>query len=591
MKSVLCESTGICFSGGLLPNRLLLEVVFVFGLMLDISQACAGAAFPPLSLVSVDHWRILGISCLCLIEALLILALVHQLRRRHATERSLRDSEERMKLAAGAAHLGMWEWNMKTDEVWATGQGAARLAKLEGGRSDFAHVLQVVHPEDRDTLVHAVKQAVSGDGKLEGVHRALLDDGTTRWMNARGRVEFDATHKPLRMRGVWMDITAQKEAEKQAQESERRFLLMANSAPVLIWASGPDKLCTFFNKPWLEFTGRTLEQELGTGWTECVHPEDLAVCLKTYTTAFDARRSFTVEYRLRRYDGEYRWLIDHGVPRSDDDGNFAGYIGSCMDVTERRNAEADAHRARQELAHMSRVSTLGQLAGSLAHELNQPLSAILSNAQAAQHLLQASPAGLGEVQEILKDIVEQDRRAGEMILRMRSMLQKRDPQFATEDLNELVIEILRLMHSEFVLRNVDVESHLAPDRPRVKSDRVQLQQVLVNLIVNACEAVSANPSAARKLTIRTERAEPGKVQVTLADNGPGFASEMLERAFEPFYTTKSHGLGLGLAICKSIIQAHGGRIWVNHDHQPGATVCFSVPAAESREVQSAATVH
>src|SRR5262249_53260691 len=144
------------------------------------------------------------------------------------------------------------------------------------------------------------------DGDYESVHRAILPDGQTRWIAARGRVEFDGRNKPLRMHGVSMDITNRKEAEVRAQESERRFLLLANSAPVLIWAAGPDKLCTFFNQPWLEFTGRGIERELGEGWTEGVHPDDLAGCQKTYNEAFDARRSFTMEYRLRRHDGQYR---------------------------------------------------------------------------------------------------------------------------------------------------------------------------------------------------------------------------------------------------------------------------------------------
>jgi two-component system sensor kinase FixL len=537
------------------------------------------------SLLAAYRWRVLFVIGLCLLESVLILALVHQLRRRHAMERSLRESEERMKLAASAAHLEMWEWNLVSDQVWATGQTATRLGKLEGGQGDFADFLQAVHMEDRDAVVRAVAKAVRGDGAFECVHRAILDEGKARWMNTRGRVEFDAAHKPLRMRGIWMDITVQKEAENNAQESEDRFLLMANSAPVLIWASGSDKLCTFFNRPWLEFTGRALEEELGNGWTQDVHPDDLAACLKAYTAAFDARSPFTIEYRLRRHDGEYRWIIDHGVPRYDPHANFAGYIGSCMDVTDRRNAEADAHLARQELVHMNRASTLGELAGSLAHELNQPLSAILSNAQAAQRFLTSHPADLGEVREILQDIVNQDRRAGEVISRMRSMLQKREPQRVAVDLNEVVAEVLRLMHSEFVVRNVVVESYLAPDRPFVKGDRIELQQVLVNLIVNACEAMNANhASAFRKLTIRVDPADPGAVQVSLTDNGPGFAREMLEQAFEPFCTTKNLGLGLGLAICRSIVSAHGGRIWVDRASQPGATIRFTVPVAENENV-------
>jgi PAS domain S-box-containing protein len=378
------------------------------------------------------------------------------------------------------------------------------------------------------------------------------------------------------MRGVAMDITSRKQAEERVLESERRFSLMANSAPVLIWASGPDKLCNFFNLPWLAFTGRTLDQELGNGWTEAVHPQDLPRCLKTYKESFDARRPFTMEYRLRRYDGQYRWLSDHGVPRYDERGDFLGYIGSCVDITERRNAESEAQRMRQDLAHVSRVSTLGELAGSLAHELNQPLTAILSNAQAAQRFLSNGHNGLSEVREILQDIVEEDRRAGEVIVRMRAMLRKGETQMGPVGLNPVIWETLGLMHSELVVRGVTPTTHLAHDLPPVRADRIQLQQVLMNLIVNACDAMSGNPLPERRLTITSQQVDGDQVQVAVTDSGQGFAPEMLDRIFEPFRTSKPNGLGLGLPICRSIINAHAGQMSVENGKARGATVRFTL---------------
>ena len=188
-------------------------------------------------------------------------------------------------------------------------------------------------------------------------------------------------------------ITDRKRAEESLRESEDRFRTMANTAPVMIWMSGEDKLCNFFNKGWLDFTGRTLAQELGNGWAEGVHREDLDHCLEVYVNSFDARQEFTVEYRLRRLDGEYRWLVDTGVPRFAPDGKFLGYIGCATDITERKRTELEVVQQRAELAHIARVSTMGELAASLAHELNQPLTAILSNAQAAQRFLAAESGG------------------------------------------------------------------------------------------------------------------------------------------------------------------------------------------------------
>jgi PAS domain S-box-containing protein len=373
-----------------------------------------------------------------------------------------------------------------------------------------------------------------------------------------------------------VNLIRRRRAERSLRESQREFVLIANAAPVLIWASGPDKRCTFFNQPWLDFTGRKLEEQLGNGWTECVHPDDRQSCIRQYEEAFDARRTFSMEYRLRRYDGEHRWIMHQGAARYDLQHEFMGYIGSCVDVTERRRAEAEAEHARHELAHVSRVSTFGELAGSLAHELNQPLTSILSNAQAARRFLNATPPELDEFGPILNDIVGEARRAGEVISRMRAMLKKGKEHMLPLDPNSLIEEVLKLIRSELIVRNVAVSSHLADGLPRVRGDRVQLQQVLLNLIINACEALNGKPAPDHKLTIETQQLNGSEVKVTVTDTGSGFSPEMLQRPFEAFRTTKPNGLGLGLPICRSIISAHGGRLWLANNRGGGAAVSFAL---------------
>ncbi len=248
------------------------------------------------------------------------------------------------------------------------------------------------------------------------------------------------------------------------------------------------------------------------------------------------------------------------------------WIFIIRDVTDRKRAE----EAQQNLAHLTRVTTLGELGGSLAHELNQPLTAILSNAQAATRFLDMDPSDMPEVRRILKDIVQEDRRAGEIILRMRGMLRKEEARMLPQDLNEIVVEVLGFLRSELLIRNVTASTRLAPNLPSVQGDHVRLQQVLLNLIVNACEAMGHTPASKRIIVIETQEAGEGLVQASVLDHGPGFPSRNSPQMFEPFRTTKPNGLGLGLPICRSIVESHGGRLWVENGVGEGAIVRFTL---------------
>jgi PAS domain S-box-containing protein len=386
---------------------------------------------------------------------------------------------------------------------------------------------------------------------------------------------LDVTGAPLLMLAALLE--ERRQTGMALRESEERFRVMADTAPVMIWRAGTGGLCDFFNQPWLSFTGRTIEQELGNGWAEGVHPDDLERCLETYHDAFGTRRAFRMEYRLRRRDGEYRWILDSGVPRFGPDGHFAGYIGSCIDITERKHAELEVQEQRQALAHLTRVAILGELSATLAHELNQPLAAILNNAHAARRLLARPTVDLAELAEILEDIIADDRRAAEVIRRVRGLLKKGAVEFQVLDLGEIVRETLALAHSELLARHVRVNTRVARDAPAVRGDRVQLQQVILNLIVNACDAMTATEPAERTLTIAVTVAE-GAAQVSVQDRGSGIPATMMDRLFEPFVSTKDLGLGLGLSICRSIITAHEGRLWAYNNPHGGATFCFALPA-------------
>jgi C4-dicarboxylate-specific signal transduction histidine kinase len=283
----------------------------------------------------------------------------------------------------------------------------------------------------------------------------------------------------------------------------------------------------------------------------------------------------------RRKDGS-EVPIEIGLnPIHTSEGLFV--LASIIDISERKRAELEAARQRNELAHLSRVTMLGELSGSLAHELNLPLTAILSNAQAAQRILANSDADLTELREILNDIVTEDKRAGEVIRRLRLLLKKGEVQQHCLDINEVVEDVLKLMRSDLINQKVTVNCELARHLPTVTGDPVQLQQVLLNLVVNACDAMVDCNTPKRRLLIRTGTAnENDAVLVSVTDRGGSIPEEKMEQIFEPFFTTKEKGMGLGLSVCRTIIAAHRGKLWAANNADCGATFHFSLPIGGSK---------
>jgi C4-dicarboxylate-specific signal transduction histidine kinase len=273
-----------------------------------------------------------------------------------------------------------------------------------------------------------------------------------------------------------------------------------------------------------------------------------------------------------------RWICARGQVEFNDNGRPVRMRGASLDITKRKQAELIAARQRNEMAHLSRVTMLGELSGSIAHELNLPLSAILTNAQAAQRVLSAGHADLAEVREILNDIVSEDKRAGEVICHLRSWLKKGEVQHHSVHINEVVEDVLKLVNSDLVNQKVTVDCDLARNLPTVSGDPVQLQQVLLNLVINASDAMADCNASERRLLIRTETENGGSTLVTsVTDRGGSIPHERMEQIFEPFFTTKAKGMGLGLSVCRTIIAAHRGKLWATNNADCGATFHFSLP--------------
>jgi len=296
--------------------------------------------------------------------------------------------------------------------------------------------------------------------------------------------------------------------------------------------------------------------------------------------ALGEKKQREVQFRIRRRDGQIRW-IEHACQRvTDNQGVFLGFRASNRDITRSKQAEEEARRHREELSHVSRVAMLGELTASLAHEVNQPLAAILSNAQAAQRFLTRDTPELDEVRNALADIVRDDQRAGGVIRRLHTLLRRGDIEQTPLDINEIIQEIVSLLHSEAVVKGISMKLHLAPDLPPAFGDRIQLQQVMLNLLLNGMEAMRDVEAGSRELLVRTSRGEPGTIDVAVQDSGNGLDEENMDHIFTPFFTTKTGGLGMGLSISRSIIQAHGGRLGARNNPDRGATFHFTLPASK-----------
>lgn len=293
-------------------------------------------------------------------------------------ERYAEGSDDWFRLATSAGRVGVWDWNILTGAVtWS--DVIYEIHGVEKGAfgGTVAEFAALVHPDDRPLVESAIRRAILSEQNYEVQFRAIRPDGEIVWIYTQAEVKRDDDGRAVRMHGATVDITERKQAEDALRRSEQRFRLMADAAPVLVWVSEAGRGRTWFNQSWLEFVGRSLEQELGEGWTDNLHPEDRERCLATYAAAFEDRRPFSVEFRLRRHDGEYRWLLDKGNPVADDEDEFRGYIGSCVDITERKQAERAMERRFRELQTIYRLSAAVARAGRLEDIYDAAMSGLI----------------------------------------------------------------------------------------------------------------------------------------------------------------------------------------------------------------------
>ncbi len=492
--------------------------------------------------------------------------------RLQVSEENLRESERRLQLAATAAELGLWEWDVPRDRIWMTGGTRAMFGYAPDEEVGLARFLAALHREDRDAVQREVRgRMLHGGSEFEQDFRVALPNQQIRWVRVRGRIERDAAGRAVRIRGVSHDVSARRHADERFRalvEAAPTAMLVVDSSGRIARANGRAALMFGYERGALP--GMSIDALIPPG----LQPAQEALL---DAPASDAKRDAETarEFIALRKDGTAIAVEANFSALPGEEGPLT--LASVLDISQRKASELEASRQRDQLARVARVAMLGELSGALAHELNQPLSAILGNAQAAQRFLMREPPQVDTVREILADIVGSGRRAAEVIARVRSLIRNDEPPQHALDPDQLVAEVLALMRNDLAAREVVVRTELAADLPRLRGDRVQLQQLLLNLLFNACDAMADAP-APHVILIDTVQSGPGRILIRIKDAGPGILDGELERIFEPFVTTKRDGLGLGLALCRTIVRAHDGRIWAGNHPDGGAILHVELPA-------------
>jgi PAS domain S-box-containing protein len=514
--------------------------------------------------------------------------LVAQRRDLRRVQASLQHSQQLMELATEAGGLGVWSRDVQTGQLWASEGLRAILGFDPHSGFHFDDVVARIHPLDRDRVIAALKHAEDAGSPLQIEYRVQRPDGSERWILARGRTLADPQKKDARRLGVILDITDRKRAEESLHQQQAFLRQVIDATPNFIFAKDRAGRFTLANQAVAEAYGVESADQL-IGKTDAdfnPNAKEVEFFRHMDNEVMDTlRERFIPEECLTDALGRVRWLQTVKRPLLDADGRANQVLGASTDITQRKHTEIELQEQRAELAHVGRISMMGELAASLVHELNQPLTAILSNAKAGLRFMAHDQVDLQELREVLQDIVEANNRAVDIISGMRALGRKEEGLvFGTLDLASLVCEVARLAHGDAVLKDVHVELKLDDAMAPIRGDRVQLQQVLLNILVNAFDAMKECRTSERQVTVHAQRFDSRLNVVEVSDQGPGLRGDAFDKIFQPFFTTKRDGLGMGLSICRSIIKAHGGSLWVENNSEGGATFFFTVPIATQTPV-------
>ncbi|QIG50017.1 PAS domain-containing protein [Nordella sp. HKS 07] len=501
----------------------------------------------------------------------------------HAEE-ALRERERELSLLVNMVPSNLWRLTPDGETTLANKHMADFLGLDLSDKRQMEAVFETAfHPDDvqsvSDSLTHSLKTGETFAMR----YRMRRWDGAYRWMSGRAEPLRDQDGRVVQWFGLCHDIDDQMHAEQALRQSERRLQQMIDAVPVRIWSMTPKGGPIYFNKRYQDYFRTVLkdfdpleEPRVEKFVQALIHSEDAATVLRTLQNCFETGIGSVMRFRWRETDNIYRWAECRIEPRRDEDGEIAQWYGVSTDIDDEVRAQEALRRASDKLARATQAASLAELSASIAHEVNQPLAAIVANSHACQRWLSAEPPNVDRAKVTAERITRDANAAADVVNRIRALFRSTPHARSPEDVNRLIGEVCRLIADEAAARNIRIRVNLAPDLPSIALDRVQVQQVIVNLIRNGIEAMDTMVNGAGVLQISTCRDGPDAIRVQVRDAGRGFTDA--ERVFEPFFTTKEHGMGMGLAICRSIVESHGGRLWAERNEPQGATFIFTLPA-------------